>query len=91
MAIPKTPSHDPDAALPPAVEESRAADKQKEKVKADKKGKKDGKKKDKKKKEAVLIRFEDSQLEKVDRQAAALGLSRAAWVRMVVAQALAKG
>jgi len=59
-------------------------------------GKKKDKKKDKKKekkvkKEAVLIRFEDSQLAAIDIQAEALGLSRAAWVRMVVAKALAVG
>lgn len=59
-------------------------------------GKKKDKKKDKKKekkvkKEAVLIRFEDSQLAAIDIQAEALGLSRAAWVRMVVAKALAAG
>lgn len=55
-------------------------------------GKKKDKKKEKKvKKEAVLIRFEDSQLAAIDIQAEALGLSRAAWVRMVVAKALAAG
>ena len=54
---------------------------------------KDKKKKDKKKdkkKEAVLIRFENGQLEEIDSRAEALGLSRAAFVRMAVAQTLAK-
>ena len=62
-------------------------------VKKDKDKAKDKKKKDKKKdkkKEAVLIRFENSQLEKIDGRAEALGLSRAAFVRMAVAQTLAK-
>lgn len=49
-----------------------------------------GKKKKGKKKEAVIIRFEDAQLVEIDTSADALGLSRAAWVRMVVAKALAK-
>lgn len=48
------------------------------------------KKRHKKSKEAVLIRFEDDQLTAIDESAAALGLSRAAWVRMVVAKALGK-
>ena len=56
------------------------------------KGQKDKKKKDKKKKnkEAVMIRFEKDQLGLIDARADALGLSRAAWVRMVVAQVLAQ-
>jgi hypothetical protein len=62
--------------------------------KGDKKGKKPKKekkeKKEKKNKEAVLIRFDDDQLPQIDARAEAIGLSRAAWVRMVVAQALAK-
>ncbi len=61
---------------------------------ADKKARKDrkkAKKKEKKNKEAVIIRFDDEQIPQVDARAEALGLSRAAWVRMVVAQALAKG
>lgn len=57
--------------------------------------KKDKKRKDKKKKhkkkEAVLIRFEDGQLERIDAVAETLGLSRAAWVRMVVSKALSRG
>lgn len=57
--------------------------------------KKDKKRKDKKKKnkkkEAVLIRFEDGQLERIDAIAETLGLSRAAWVRMVVSKALTRG
>jgi predicted DNA binding CopG/RHH family protein len=57
----------------------------------EKKSKDKGKKKNKdKKKEAVIIRFEDAQLAEIDSNADALGLSRAAWVRMVVSQALAK-
>lgn len=39
-------------------------------------------------KEAVIMRFDPNQLAVIDQKAAALGLSRAAWVRMVVAQAL---
>lgn len=39
-------------------------------------------------KEAVLIRFEDEQLTLMDERAAELGLSRAAWLRMVVSKAL---
>ncbi len=61
------------------------------KPKKDKKDKKKAKKKEKRKKEAVIIRFEDAHLPQIDAKAEALGLSRAAWVRMVVAQALAKG
>lgn len=56
--------------------------------KSSKKSKKD-KKKPKKNKEAVTIRFDDEQLPQIDSRAAVIGLSRAAWVRMVVAQALA--
>ena len=59
-----------------------------------KKGKQKDKKKKKKdkgkKKEAVLIRFENGQLDEIDRRAEGLGLSRAAFVRMTVAQALGK-
>jgi len=58
-------------------------DKPKGKHKADKPEK--AKRKDK---EAVLIRFEDDQLTEMDKRAAALGLSRAAWLRMVVSKAL---
>jgi len=49
-----------------------------------------GKKHKKNKKEAVIIRFEDDQLPLIDTRAEALGLSRAAWVRMVVSRALAE-
>ena len=56
-----------------------------------KKDKKKAKKKDKKNKEAVIIRFDDAQLPLIDARAEAVGLSRGAWVRMVVAQALAMG
>lgn len=56
-----------------------------------KKDKRKAKRKDKKNKEAVIIRFDDAQLPLIDASAEALGLSRAAWVRMVVAQALTKG
>jgi hypothetical protein len=44
--------------------------------------------KKRKDKEAVLIRFDDEQLTLMDARAAALGLSRAAWLRMLVAKAL---
>lgn len=66
------------------TKEKKSKDKEKGKEK-DK-----GKKKKHKKKEAVIIRFEDAQLLEIDSSADALGLSRAAWVRMVVARALAK-
>lgn len=63
-----------------------------EKIKGQKAKDKSKKKKDKKKKnkEAVMIRFEREQLGLIDARADALGLSRAAWVRMIVAQALAQ-
>ncbi|MTJ81066.1 MAG: hypothetical protein F8N37_08615 [Telmatospirillum sp.] len=64
--------------------EEKAEGKSKEKARD--KGK--GKRKKDRKKEAVLIRFEDDQLQQIDSAADQLGLSRAAWVRMVVAQAL---
>lgn len=81
--------------IPPAVEvEAESAPLPEIKL-GKKKDRKKDKKKDKKakkaKKEAVLIRFDDSQLAAVDVQAETLGLSRAAWVRMVVAKALAAG
>lgn len=68
----------------PAVEPDLKSEKSGKKKKKDKKEKKAKKAK----KEAVLIRFEDAQLAAIDSQAEALGLSRAAWVRMVVAKAL---
>ncbi len=40
------------------------------------------------KKEPVLLRFDDETLRKIDLDARRLGLSRAAWVRMVVAERL---
>ncbi len=40
------------------------------------------------KKEPVLLRFDDETLRKIDAAAKRLGLSRAAWVRMVVAERL---
>lgn len=40
------------------------------------------------KKEPVIIRFDDTTLARLDAEAARLGLSRAAWVRMVVAERL---
>jgi predicted DNA binding CopG/RHH family protein len=82
------------AALPePAVEDPRSAKKTKTKGKSkDKsKGKHKAEKIEKAKrkdKEAVLIRFEDEQLVQMDQRAASLGLSRAAWLRMVVSKAL---
>ena len=80
----------PSAAASPiaAKDESRTKKlREKDKEKAKTKSKK---KKDKKKKEAVLIRFEDAQLAQIDSSAESLGLSRAAWVRMVVSKALAE-
>lgn len=81
------------AAEPPPVTPVLAAEAAVESPKVskgDKKKKRDKKEKKEKKakKEAVLIRFEDAQLLRIDTQAEALGLSRAAWVRMIVAQAL---
>jgi len=70
--------------------EATAAEAEEKHAKKDRKDKKKAKKKDKKNKEAVIIRFDDDQIPQVDARAEALGLSRAAWVRMVVAQALAK-
>lgn len=85
-AAPKAPK--PAKPTAEAVVVEKAAEKQDKK---DKKDKKKAKKKDKKNKEAVIIRFDDAQLPLIDGRAETLGLSRAAWVRMVVAQALAKG
>jgi predicted DNA binding CopG/RHH family protein len=73
----------------PAEDTSRKM-KTKTKEKEKDKEKDKAKKKKGKKKEAVIIRFEDSQLSQIDSNAEALGLSRAAWVRMVVSQALAQ-
>ncbi len=39
-------------------------------------------------KEPIIIRFDPAQLAVIDRKAAGLGLSRSAWVRMVVTQVL---
>ncbi len=72
----------PELAPPSPTKEKKPKEKTKEKDKA--------KKKKHKKKEAVIIRFEDAQLAEIDSSAEALSLSRAAWVRMVVARALAK-
>lgn len=85
---PATPAiPEPATAPAPEPEEAKSAKKGK---KAKEKEKTKGKEKHKKRKdkEAVLIRFEDDQLELMDERAATLGLSRAAWVRMVVSKAL---
>ncbi|CAA7617112.1 Histone H1 [Candidatus Terasakiella magnetica] len=74
-----------EAEKPAKVKEKKEKEKEKEKER------KKAKKKAKKSKEAVIIRFDDEQLPQIDARAEAIGLSRAAWVRMVVAQALAKG
>lgn len=74
------------ATIEVAADKAKVKDKVKGKEK-DKKKKKD-KEKDNKKKEAVIIRFEDRQLKQIDAESDALGLSRAAWVRMIVAKAL---
>ncbi|HIJ39181.1 MAG TPA: hypothetical protein HPP80_09835 [Rhodospirillaceae bacterium] len=93
----KTPAPAPDAIAaafiqaadhPPASIPAEKKLKNKSKEKPSGKDKK--KKKKDKKKEAVIIRFEDEQLGKIDLQAEKLGLSRAAWVRMIVAKALSK-
>jgi hypothetical protein len=39
-------------------------------------------------KEPIVIRFDPAQLAVIDRKAAGLGLSRSAWVRMVITQVL---
>lgn len=71
---------------PAAVEAAPEKVKKKAKGQAPK-----GKKKDSKdKKDGVRIRFEAAQLVDIDRLAAAQGLSRAAWVRLVVSRALAQ-
>jgi len=86
--------HKPEATPAPAPAPAAAAPEPEASEKKGKKHKKDkdkGKNKEHKKrkdKEAVLIRFEDDQLTMMDARAAALGLSRAAWLRMVVAKAL---
>jgi predicted DNA binding CopG/RHH family protein len=85
----------PGPAAEPATEEvkpskKKAKSKDKEKSKGKHKAEKVEKagKAKRKDKEAVLIRFEDDQLAEMDQRAAALGLSRAAWLRMVVSKAL---
>lgn len=87
-----SPAVEPAAAAPAPLEtvnegKPPKADKHDKKVKKDKKDKKA--KKAKKNKEAVMLRFEEEQLSAIDARADALGLSRAAWVRMVVAKVLA--
>jgi hypothetical protein len=77
----------------PAPQAPVEADKHGKKAKEKSKGKDKSKKHkaekgEKKDKEAVLIRFEDEQLKLMDERAADLGLSRAAWLRMVVSKAL---
>jgi hypothetical protein len=74
--------------VPTATLQEKAKKKNKGKDKTKDKDK--HKKKAKKNKEAVLIRFENDQLSQIDGRADSLGLSRAAWVRMVVAQALSE-
>jgi len=73
---------------PAAAPEPEASEKKGKKHKKDKEKGKNKEHKKRKDKEAVLIRFEDDQLTMMDARAAALGLSRAAWLRMVVAKAL---
>ncbi len=85
-----TPEPAPAAEAP--AEEAKHGKKAKEKSKGkekDKSKKHKAEKSEKRKdKEAVLIRFEDEQLTLMDERAADLGLSRAAWLRMVVSKAL---
>jgi predicted DNA binding CopG/RHH family protein len=82
----------PAGAAEPSAEQvkpSKKKSKGKEKEKSKGKHKAEKTEKTKRKdKEAVLIRFEDDQLAEMDQRAAALGLSRAAWLRMVVSKAL---
>jgi predicted DNA binding CopG/RHH family protein len=68
-----------DAAVATDGKEKKKKEKEKDKKK----------KKEKKNKEAVLVRFEQDQLAAIDDRAASLGLNRAAWLRMTVAQVLA--
>ncbi len=82
--------------IPPALPEKpskplKTKAKSHDKDKSHEKEKGKAKKKKAKKKEAVIIRFEDNQLAGIDAAAQALGLSRAAWVRMTVARALSAG
>lgn len=84
----------PSAPVPPPAEaetETPMADREPVSKPSKKDKKRKDKKKKNKKKEAVLIRFEDGQLERIDAAAETLGLSRAAWVRMVVSKALSRG
>jgi len=69
----------------PAKKKGKSKDEKKSKGKHKAEKAEKAKRKDK---EAVLIRFEDDQLAEMDKRAAALGLSRAAWLRMVVSKAL---
>lgn len=43
------------------------------------------------KKEPVIVRFDEATLKAIDDKAEKMGLSRAAWVRMVAARALKDG
>jgi hypothetical protein len=79
----------PESVVQPPMKEKKGKDKTKDKDKEKGKGK-EKKKAKKNKKEAVIIRFENAQLDGIDAAAEALGLSRAAWVRMIVSRALAK-
>jgi hypothetical protein len=79
----------PTPAPVPDLNAAEAVKDDKKKGKHKKEEKKARKKEKKKNKEAVIIRFDDAQLPQIDARAEALGLSRAAWVRMVVATALA--
>ena len=85
VSITSSPAPDSNEIL---LEETIKIDSSEEHHKNKKKNKGKDKKKDKKNKEAVIIRFEMTQLKEIDQQAEGLGLSRAAWVRMVVARAL---
>ena len=82
-AEPTEPAEDKSGKKAKTKSKHKEKDKAKGKHKAEKPEK--AKRKDK---EAVLIRFEDDQLAEMDQRAAALGLSRAAWLRMVVSKAL---
>ncbi|MBF0095128.1 MAG: hypothetical protein HQL34_11365 [Alphaproteobacteria bacterium] len=79
----------PVVAAPPVEAEPASPDRKKGKKKDKGKDKDKDKKKEKKGKEAVLVRFEREQLARIDARAASLGLNRAAWLRMTVAQVLA--
>lgn len=82
MAIAKKPKANPDNSAPNADAFIRGADH----PEADQAPPAGGRRR---RKEPVMLRFDDAVLDEIDTRAARLGLSRAAWVRMVVAERIA--